>query len=280
MNTAKKDKRFSFEFFPPKTATGVEKLRDVRIKLAEKNPAFFSVTYGAGGSTRDGTKNTVTEIKQAGLSVAPHLSYGGDDTEALLELIAYYKSIGIDRIVALRGDIPSGTGSTRLIHANQLVEFIREHTGEHFHLEVAAYPEIHPQSKNYASDLHFFKQKINAGANSAITQYFYNPDAYFYYLDSARDHGINVPIYPGIMPITNYVNLARFSDACGAEIPRWIRKKLETYKDDMDSISAFGTELVTGMCETLLAGGAPGLHFYTMNQAEPTLTLWENLGLD
>ena len=162
----------------------------------------------------------------------------------------------------------------------QLVEFIREHTGEHFHLEVAAYPEIHPQSKSYASDLHFFKQKINAGANSAITQYFYNPDAYFYYLDSARDHGINVPIYPGIMPITNYVNLARFSDACGAEIPRWIRKKLETYKDDMDSISAFGTELVTGMCETLLAGGAPGLHFYTMNQAEPTLALWENLGLD
>lgn len=279
MNTSKKDKRFSFEFFPPKTDVGAEKLRTVRNKLAEKNPAFFSVTYGAGGSTREGTKNTVTEIKQAGLSVAPHLSFGGDDQDALLELVTYYQSIGIDRIVALRGDIPSGTGTTQLVHANQLVEFIREHTGEHFQLEVAAYPEIHPQSRGYDSDLHYFKQKINAGANSAITQYFYNPDAYFYYLEAARNLDIDVPIYPGIMPITNYSNLVRFSDACGAEVPRWVRRKLESYKDNQENIKAFGIEFVTRMCETLLAGGAPGLHFYTMNQAETTLAIWENLGL-
>lgn len=280
MNTSNKDKRFSFEFFPPKTDVGAEKLRTVRNKLAEKNPAFFSVTYGAGGSTREGTKNTVTEIKQAGLSVAPHLSFGGDDQDALLELVTYYQSIGIDRIVALRGDIPSGTGTTQLVHANQLVEFIREHTGEHFHLEVAAYPEIHPQSRDYDSDLHYFKQKINAGANSAITQYFFNPDAYFYYLEAARNLDIDVPIYPGIMPITNYSNLIRFSDACGAEVPRWVRRKLESYKDNQENIKAFGIEFVTRMCETLLAGGAPGLHFYTMNQAETTLAIWENLGLD
>lgn len=279
MNTSNKDKRFSFEFFPPKTDVGAEKLRTVRNKLAEKNPAFFSVTYGAGGSTREGTKNTVTEIKQAGLSVAPHLSFGGDDQDALLELVTYYQSIGIDRIVALRGDIPSGTGTTQLVHANQLVEFIREHTGEHFHLEVAAYPEIHPQSRDYDSDLHYFKQKINAGANSAITQYFFNPDAYFYYLEAARNLDIDVPIYPGIMPITNYSNLIRFSDACGAEVPRWVRRKLESYKDNQENIKAFGIEFVTRMCETLLAGGAPGLHFYTMNQAETTLAIWENLGL-
>lgn len=279
MNTSTHSKRFSFEFFPPKTEKGIEKLKNVRNKLAEKKPAFFSVTYGAGGTTREGTKNTVTEIKQAGLSVAPHLSFGGDDKESLLELINYYKSIGIDRIVALRGDIPSGSGKTEMIHANQLIEFIRENTGDHFHLEVAAYPEIHPQSINYESDLYYFKQKINAGANSAITQYFYNPDAYFYYLEEIHKQGIDVPVYPGIMPITNFTNLVRFSDACGAEIPRWIRKKLEAYQDDKEAISAFGIEFVSQMCETLLDGGAPGLHFYTMNQAEPTSSIWENLGL-
>lgn len=280
MDTGKQGKRFSFEFFPPKTEKGIEKLKKTREKLAEKNPAFFSVTYGAGGSTRDGTKNTVTEIKQAGLYVAPHLSFGGDDKDSLLELLKYYQSIGIDRIVALRGDIPSGSGHSQLIHANQLVEFIRQNTGDHFHLEVAAYPEIHPQSINYDSDLFYFKQKINAGANSAITQYFYNPDAYFYYLESAQLQNIDVPIYPGIMPITNYTNLLRFSDACGAEIPRWIRKRLEGYKEDEKSLIEFGSEVVSRMCETLLEGGAPGLHFYTMNQAESTLKIWDNLGLD
>ena len=279
MNTSTHNKRFSFEFFPPKTDQGLEKLRNVRSKLAEKKPAFFSVTYGAGGTTRDGTKNTVTEIQQAGFSVAPHLSFGGDDQESLLELLNYYKSIGVDRIVALRGDIPSGSGKSKMIHANQLVEFIRKNTGDHFHLEVAVYPEIHPQSISYESDLYYFKQKINSGANSAITQYFYNPDAYFYYLEDIHKQGIDVPIYPGIMPITNFSNLVRFSDACGAEIPQWIRRKLESYKDDKDAIRAFGTDFVSRMCETLLNGGAPGLHFYTMNQAEPTSSIWENLGL-
>lgn len=272
--------RFSFEFFPPKTDKGVEKLQKVREQLATRQPDFFSVTYGAGGSTRDRTISTVQEIKQAGFSVAPHLSFGGDDEEALLALIYEYKNSGIDRIVALRGDLPSGMGpQAHLVYASELVAFIRKHTGDYFHLEVACYPESHPDSANADEDMRYFKKKVDAGASSAITQYFYNADAYFHYLDKTRKAGIDIPLYAGIMPITNYQNLQRFSAMCGAEIPRWIRKQLDSYGDDSESVKAFGLEVVTDLCETLLEGGAPGLHFYTMNQAEPTLTIWDNLGL-
>ena len=272
--------RFSFEFFPPKTDKGVEKLQKVREQLATRQPDFFSVTYGAGGSTRDRTISTVQEIKQAGYSVAPHLSFGGDDEEALLALIYEYKNLGIDRIVALRGDLPSGMGpQAHLVYASELVAFIRKHTGDYFHLEVACYPESHPDSANADEDMHYFQKKVDAGASSAITQYFYNADAYFHYLDKTRKAGIDIPLYAGIMPITNYQSLQRFSAMCGAEIPRWIRKQLDSYGDDSESVKAFGLEVVTDLCETLLEGGAPGLHFYTMNQAEPTLTIWDNLGL-
>lgn len=272
--------RLSFEFFPPKTEAGKEKLATVRKELNELNPDFFSVTYGAGGSTRDNTKGIVYSMKSEGLSVAPHLSFGGDDEESMLKLLSEYKEAGIDRIVALRGDMPSGVGGAlQLVYANELVAFIREHFGEHFKLEVAAYPEIHPESESYSSDIHFLKQKLDAGANSAITQYFFNPDAYFYFIEQCDKAGIDKPIFPGIMPITNFKNLARFSDACGAEIPRWVRKRLQGFGNDQESISAFGLELITELCETLLDNGAPGLHFYTMNQTNPTKQLLENLGL-
>lgn len=273
--------RLSFEFFPPKTPAGREKLMQVNDVLAEFKPAFFSVTYGAGGSTRDNTKNVVQSIKQKGLGVAPHLSFGGDEEEDILALLNDYKAMGIDRIVALRGDRPSGMGgSFQMVYANQLVAFIREHFGDTFHLEVAAYPEIHPEAKSYAKDINYLKGKFDAGANSAITQYFYNPDAYFYFMEQCLAVGITQPIYPGIMPITNYASLSRFSDSCGAEIPRWVRKRLESFGDDAESIKAFGLELVTELCDTLLENGAPGLHFYTMNQTEPTSALVKNLGLD
>lgn len=273
--------RFSFEFFPPKTDKGVEKLRTVREQLASRNPAFFSVTYGAGGSTRERTFSTVKEIKQAGYDVAPHLSFGGDDENSVLNLLNDYKQQGINRIVALRGDLPSGMGpQAHLVYASELVTFIKKHFGDDFHLEVACYPEIHPDSTTVEKDLEFFKQKVDAGANSAITQYFYNADAYFYYLERTQKLGIDIPIYPGIMPITNFTNLQRFSSMCGAEVPRWIARQLESYGDDMESIKAFGLEVVTDLCETLLEGGAPGMHFYTMNQAEPTLSIWDNLGLE
>jgi methylenetetrahydrofolate reductase (NADPH) len=273
--------RFSFEFFPPKTDKGVEKLRTVREQLAARNPEFFSVTYGAGGSTRERTFSTVKEIKQAGYHVAPHLSFGGDDESSVLNLLNDYKQQGINRIVALRGDLPSGMGpQAHLVYASELVEFIKKHFGDDFYLEVACYPEIHPDSATVEKDLEFFKRKVDAGADSAITQYFYNADAYFYYLERAQKLGIDIPIYPGIMPITNFTNLQRFSSMCGAEIPRWIRRQLESYGDDLESVKAFGLEVVTDLCETLLEGGAPGMHFYTMNQAEPTLSLWSNLGLE
>lgn len=273
--------RLSFEFFPPKTDKGREKLIHVRQELNSLNPSFFSVTYGAGGSTRDNTKSTVAKMKEEGLTVAPHLSFGGDDENAMLELLHEYQNLGIDRIVALRGDMPSGVGgSLQLIYANELVTFIREHFNDTFHLEVAAYPEIHPEAKSYSDDLHYLKGKFDAGANSAITQYFFNPDAYFYFMEQCHTAGINKPIYPGIMPITNYTNLARFSDNCGAEIPRWVRKRLEDYSGDQESITAFGNELITELCDTLLENGAPGLHFYTMNQVEPTATIVKNLGID
>lgn len=279
--TTTTDIRLSFEFFPPKTEQGREKLVKVQQELAQFQPEFFSVTYGAGGSTRDNTKNIVKTIKQSGANVAPHLSFGGDEEDAILALIQEYKNFGIDRIVALRGDMPSGMGGAyQMVYANQLVGFIRKHFGDAFHLEVAAYPEIHPESTGYDDDVRYLKTKFDAGANSGITQYFYNPDAYFYFIDQCRKAGIEQPIYPGIMPITNFKNLARFSDNCGAEIPRWLRKRLASYGDDQASIKAFGIDLVSELCETLLENDAPGLHFYTMNLTEPCATIVRNLGLD
>jgi len=271
--------RFSFEFFPPKTDEGRIKLRETRKVLNELGPSFFSVTYGAGGSTRDNTKNIISEMKAEGLSVAPHLSFGSDDEETILAMLKSYQAEGVDRIVALRGDAVSGAGAHKPVYAKQLVEFIRKHTGDHFHLEVAAYPEIHPDANSYDFDIQCLKEKFAAGGNSAITQYFYNADAYFFFVDACKRAGINQPIYPGIMPITNYQNLARFSRNCGADIPRWLAKKLEEFGDDTVSVTAYGVEVVTRLCESLLAGGAPGLHFYTMNQIEPSKTIWQNLSL-
>jgi len=272
-------KRFSFEFFPPKTPQGRDNLEVTRNSLNALKPDFFSVTYGAGGSTRDNTKDIVLGIRRDGISVAPHLSFGADDEATILELLQSYQQAGIDRLVALRGDVPSGMGAQRLIYAKELVEFVRRHTGDHFRIEVAAYPEIHPDAKSFEADIDFLKQKLDAGGSSAITQYFYNADAYFYFLDRCQRAGIDKPIYPGIMPIINYTNLARFSRNCGAEIPRWIGKRLESLGDDAGAVNEFGIEIVTRLCEQLLAGGAPGLHFYTMNQVEPVRTIWNNLDL-
>ena len=273
--------RVSFEFFPPKTDKGREKLENVRKELNALSPDFFSVTYGAGGSTRDNTKGIVASMLEEGLSTAPHLSFGGDDEESMLKLLTEYKEMGVNRIVALRGDMPSGVGgSMQLIYANELVAFIREHFGQHFHLEVASYPEIHPEATSYDDDIRYLKGKFDAGADSSLTQYFYSPDAFFYFMDQCEKAGIDKPIYPGIMPITNFKNLARFSDNCGAEIPRWIRKRLEQYGDDIESITAFGLDLVTDLCDILLENGAPGLHFYTMNQVEPVAQIMKNLGIN
>jgi len=271
----------SFEYFPPKTDAGREKLLgETTAALQSAQPLYYSVTYGAGGSTRDNTRGTVLALREQGLDVAPHLSFGLDDGDTILELLETYREAGIRRLVALRGDLPSGTGSgARLVYANELVEFIRRHTGDHFHIEVAAYPEIHPQAVSYESDLQYLKGKFDAGADSAITQYFYNVEAYFYFLDRCAAIGIDKPIYAGVMPITNYANLARFSRNCGAEIPRWICQRLEGFADDSDSIRAFGIEVVTQLCQTLLESGAPGIHFYTMNQAQPTLEICKNLGV-
>jgi methylenetetrahydrofolate reductase (NADPH) len=272
--------RLSFEFFPPKTDKGQEKLKAVRTELDKLEPEFFSVTYGAGGSTRENTKGTVKAMLTEGLATAPHLSFGGDDEESMIQLLNEYKAAGVSRLVALRGDTPSGMGgSYQMVYANELVAFIRKHFGSDFEIEVAAYPEIHPEARSYEMDVRYLKGKFDAGADNAITQYFYNPDAYFYFLEYCEQEGIQQPIYPGIMPITNYRNLSRFSDNCGAEIPRWVRKRLEAYADDQESITAFGTDLVTELCETLIENGAPGLHFYTMNQVEPTATIIRRLGL-
>ncbi len=274
--------RISFEFFPTKTDAGHEKLILTAKKLADYQPGFFSCTYGAGGSTRDRTLNTVLQLNsETQVPAAPHMSCVGDSKTDLRELLNTYKEAGIKRIVALRGDLPSGMGMAEgeLRYANELVEFIRQETGDHFYIEVAAYPEMHPQARNFETDLQNFVQKVKAGADSAITQYFFNADCYFYFVERVRRLGVDIPIVPGIMPITNYTKLARFSDACGAEIPRWIRKQLEAYGDDANSIQAFGTEVITQMCEQLLTGGAPGLHFYTLNQAEPSLAVWDNLQL-
>ena len=271
----------SFEFFPPKSEEGAEKLRAVRAKLAEVGPAFFSVTFGAGGSTKEGTWSTVMEMHGAGLPVAPHISCMGTTRAQVAKLLHGYRDAGVPRLVALRGDMPSGAagGAGDFAYASELVAFIRAETGNWFHVEVAAYPEYHPQARSPADDLSNFVRKVKAGANSAITQYFYNADAYFRFVDEARRAGCTVPIVPGIMPITNFAQLARFSDACGAEIPRWIRLKLASFGDDRASIQAFGLDVVGDLCERLLAAGAPGLHFYTMNQAGPTLELWRRLRL-
>lgn len=269
----------SFEFFPTKTEEGTEKLLNVRDELAAYNPEFFSVTYGAGGSTRDRTYAIVKAIQERGIAAAPHLACIGGSKAEIREILQQYQELGIKRIVTLRGDLPSGAGlgSSELRYANELVEFIRQETGDHFTLEVAAYPEMHPQAGNFEADLQNFVRKAKAGANSAITQYFFNADSYFYFVDRVRAMGVDIPIIPGIMPITNYSKLARFSDSCGAEIPRWIRKQLEAYGDDGDSIKQFGTEVVSEMCQRLLQGGAPGIHFYTMNQAKASLDIWKNL---
>jgi methylenetetrahydrofolate reductase (NADPH) len=276
MESQKKYKpSFSIEFFPPKTEEGKQKLRQTREELAKLKPDFISVTYGAGGSTQAGTIDAVLEIQQSGIDAAPHLTCIGASKESVRELINHYKDNGISRIVALRGDMPSGMremGEFR--YANELVEFIRAETGDHFHIEVAAYPEIHPQAKSAQADLENFKRKVDAGASSAITQYFFNANAYYRFVDECEKMGVDLPIVPGIMPITNYKNLSRFSEMCGADIPRWIRKRLEGFGDDTASIQAFGMEVVQALQENLLAQGAPGLHFYCMNKAEPTATLW------
>jgi len=282
MESQKKHSRvYSFEFFPPKTEKGVANLRNTRDELAVLEPRFFSVTFGAGGSTRERTFDTVREIqRESGIEASPHLSCIGSTKDNIRDILNLYRKENINHIVALRGDLPSGMGLPgEFRHANELVEFIRAETGDHFHIEVAAYPEFHPQARNADTDLANFKRKVDAGADSAITQYFFNPYAYIHFVERCEKLGIDLPIVPGIMPITNYTQLARFSDMCGAEIPRWIRKRLEAYGDNRDSIRAFGEEVVTEMCQALLDAGAPGLHFYTMNQAGPSKAIWTNLGL-
>lgn len=271
---------FSIEFFPPKTPEGVEKLRETRRQLAALGPRFFSVTYGAGGSTQANTLETVVEIQSEGYEAAPHLSCVGSTKEGIREIIKLFKSKGIRHMVALRGDLPSGMADPgELRYANELVEFVRAETGDWFHIEVAAYPEVHPQAKSADDDLKNFVRKVNAGADSAITQYFFNADAYFAFVEAAQKQGVTIPIVPGIMPIGNFSQLARFSDACGAEIPRWLRLKLQGYGDDVESIRALGLDVIAQMCERLLAGGAPGLHFYSLNQAALTMEIWQRLKL-
>lgn len=273
-------RNFSFEFFPPKTAEGSAKLRDTVKQLAQLHPAFFSVTFGAGGSTQEGTLSTVLDIRAAGHHAAPHISCIGSTRDSIRQTIHAYKDAGIRHTVALRGDLPSGMAvAGEFRHARDLVAFIREETGDHFHIEVAAYPEYHPQARNAQEDLKNFKAKVEAGANSAITQYFYNPDAYFHFLDQVRAMGVTIPVVPGIMPIASFSQLARFSDACGAEIPRWVRRKMEGFGDDSASIRAFGLDVVTDLAAKLLEGGAPGLHFYTLNQAGLSTTVWQRLGI-
>jgi methylenetetrahydrofolate reductase (NADPH) len=270
----------SFEFFPPKTPEGVEKLRATREQLLALKPKFVSVTFGAGGSTQQGTLDTVLDMSKGGLEAAPHLSCIGSSKDDLRRILGEYRSHGIRHIVALRGDLPSGMGAVgELRYASELVSFIRAESGDWFHIEVAAYPEYHPQSRTPRHDLENFARKVKAGADSAITQYFFNADAYFQFVDDARKLGVDVPIVPGIMPITNYSQLMRFSEMCGAEVPRWIARRLESFGDDRDAIRAFGLDVVTGLCQRLVDAGVPGLHFYTLNAAASTRTICERLGL-
>jgi len=282
MKTQKKlPKSFSFEYFPPRDDEARVKLRETTRELASLKPKFFSVTFGAGGSTRDGTFEMVQALRDAGHKAAPHISGICTTRTEIRDLLARYRAIGVERLVVLRGDQPKSgeapTGDFRF--ANELVEFIRAETGRQFHIEVAAYPEIHPESTSAEIDLDHFARKVRAGADSAMTQYFFNIDAYCRFVEECEKRGLDLPIVPGIMPITNYKQLVRFSDACGAEIPRWIRKRLEGYGEDLESIRAFGLDVVSELCAKLLATGAPGLHFYTLNRAAPTRTLWERLGL-
>ncbi|GKS84056.1 methylenetetrahydrofolate reductase [NAD(P)H] [Acidovorax sp. SUPP2522] len=270
----------SFEFFPPKTPEGAEKLRAVRQALYARRPEFCSVTYGAGGSTQEGTFTTVREILAEGVSAASHFSCIGATRETVRSQLATLKAMGVKRLVALRGDLPSGYGAGGEFHyASDLVAFIRAETGDDFHVEVAAYPEVHPQARSPEADLQAFALKVRAGAHSAITQYFFNADAYFRFVDDTRRLGLDVPVVPGIMPILGSTQLMRFSDACGAEIPRWIRMRLQGFGDDTASIKAFGLDVVTGLCEQLRDRGVPGLHFYTMNQSATTLEICRRLGL-
>lgn len=269
----------SFEFFPPKTTDGIEKLRENREKLAKFNPEFFSVTFGAGGSTRDRTMDTVLEIQHEGYQAAPHISCVSSSKEEIRELLQLYQTQGIKRLVALRGDVPSGEVSAGdFRYAVELVDFIRAETGDHFHIEVAAYPEFHPEARTPAADLLNLKRKVDAGADSAITQYFYNADAYFRFIDQCAARGINIPIVPGIMPIYNITQLARFSSVCGAEIPRWLKMRLEEYGDDIESLRAFGVDVVSELCETLQTWGVPSLHFYTLNRSTIISKIIENIG--
>jgi methylenetetrahydrofolate reductase (NADPH) len=271
---------FSFEFFPPKTPEGMAKLREARRQLAQLNPKFFSVTFGAGGSTRDRTLETVLEIQSERLEAAPHLSCVSSSREEIREILDQYKAHGIRHIVTLRGDLPSGeVSASDFRYANELVAFIRKETGDWFEIEVAAYPEFHPEAPSARADLANFKRKVDAGANSAITQYFYNADAYFRFMEDCDALGIAIPVYPGIMPIYNFAQLSRFSAMCGAEIPRWLRMRMQDCGDDLASVRALGLDVVTELCDRLLAGGAPGLHFYTMNQAGTISTIWQRLGL-
>jgi len=274
----------SCEFFPPKTEKGIANMREVRKKLAPLKPEFFSVTFGAGGSTQDNTLDAVIEIQQdsvnTAIDAAPHLSCVGSTEEKIHDLLNTFKTNNIHRIVALRGDLPSGMrdpGDFR--YANELIDFIRKETGDHFTIEVAAYPEVHPQAASAEVDLDNFKRKVDAGADSALTQYFYNIDAYLYFVDRCQAKGIDIPIIPGIMPINNFIQLARFSDGCGAEIPRWLRKRLEEFYDDTESLQAFTLDFLTEFTHKLIDAGVPGLHFYTMNRTDPTLTICQRLGL-
>jgi len=269
---------YSFEFYPPKTEEGAASLQVVQGKLANLNPDFFSVTFGAGGSTRDLTFDAVVDIQAKGVTAAPHLSCVASTKDNIRAILNNYQQHGISKIVALRGDLPSGMMSAgEFRYANELVEFIRQETGDHFQIHVAAYPEVHPQAPSGAQDFKNFKRKVDAGANAAITQYFYNAEGYFYFVDACEKNGIDIPIVPGIMPITQYAQLFRFSEMCGADIPRWMRKRLEGFGDDRESIQAFGLDVVSDLCQRLLDAGAPGLHFYTMNQATPTLAILANL---
>lgn len=270
----------SFEFFPPKTPEGAQKLRGVRAQLYERKPEFCSVTYGAGGSTQEGTFNAVREILAEGVDAASHFSCIGATRDSVREQLALLKAMGVRRLVALRGDMPSGYGIGGEFHyASDLVSFIREETGDYFHIEVAAYPEVHPQARSAEADLKAYATKVKAGANSAITQYFFNADAYFRFVDDTRKLGLDVPVVPGIMPITGASQLMRFSDACGAEIPRWIRLRLQGYGDDVDSIRAFGLDVIANLCEQLIKGGVPSIHFYTMNQSTATLDICKRIGI-
>lgn len=280
MNAVAAERIYSFEFFPPKTPEGMQKLQETRNQLAQLKPKFFSVTYGAGGSTQERTLEAAIDIQDHGCEAAPHLSCIGSTRENIRALLQTYREHGIRHTVAVRGDLPSGTmdfGHFRF--ASELVEFIRAETGDWFEIEVAAYPEVHPQARSARDDLMAFKRKVQAGADSAITQYFYNADAYFQFVEDCQREGIDIPIVPGIMPISNFSQLVRFSDACGADIPRWLRMKMQSFGDDSASIRALGLDVVTNLCDRLLAGGAPGLHFFTMNRAGPTSTVWQRLGL-